>query len=35
MELSDDELTALHGMLEEWVQSSEFWIDEDLSLIHI
>jgi hypothetical protein len=29
MGLSDDELTALHGMLEEWVQSSEFWIDED------
>jgi len=29
MELNDDELTALHGMLEEWVQSSEAWTDED------
>lgn len=29
MELSDDELSALYGMLEGWVQSSEYFTDED------
>ena len=29
MELSDDELSSLYSMLEEWVQSSEYFADED------
>lgn len=29
MELSDDELSALYGMLSDWAQSSESWTDKD------
>jgi hypothetical protein len=29
MNLTDDEISTLHGMYEDWIQSSDFWTDED------
>jgi hypothetical protein len=29
MELNDDEITLIHSWLEDWIQSSEYWTDED------
>lgn len=29
MELSDEEIRLIHGWLEDWVQSTEYWSDGD------
>ncbi len=29
MDLTDEEISALYGMYEDWIQSTDYWYDTD------